>query len=116
VNSGLDNAIFQWEEGSRSLHAARNDPARQRQLTRAMSSIHAELRRRLGSSFSVAELADLYQAGTDWCLDIVLSMPYNSESPLDSATAIDAAFHLYMREASDFGGGRVLESGGTGEA
>ena len=74
-----------------------------------MREVHAELRRRIGSSFTVAELVAFYREGTDWCLDLVLSLRGHDDPQIDPAIATDAAFYLYMRGASDFAGGRVLE-------
>ncbi len=53
-----------------------------------------ELRKRLGSRFTVAELADLYASSPDF--------------GADAAWLVDAAFGRYAREASDFAGGRQL--------
>jgi hypothetical protein len=53
-----------------------------------------ELRKRLGSRFTVAELADLYASSPDL--------------GAEPAWLVDAAFGRYAREASDFAGGRQL--------
>ena len=60
----LENALFQWREGERRIAAA-PEPARA-DLDMAAEGVVEELRRRLGSSFVVEELANLYAAGTDW--------------------------------------------------
>ena len=108
VDAALENALFQWEEGFRRLESFGGDAAAQRHLRRAVTEIHAELRRGIGSSFTVSELADFYRRGTDWCLDLVLALRSPDDPQSDPAVATDAAFYLYMREASDFAGGRVL--------
>jgi hypothetical protein len=107
VNTAVETAIFQWEEGHQRVLEARPDAARQRLLRRATEAIHAELRRRLGSVFTVAELVDLYREGTDWCLELAFELS-GDDTPPDPSAATDAAFYLYMREASDFGGGKVV--------
>lgn len=99
----VDNAIFQWEEGERRLRQA-SEPARE-QLERAAEAVVDELRRRLGSTFTVAELADFYAAGSDWAADIA----ERRFAGTDTAAVVDAAFFRYMREAADFAGGRVRE-------
>jgi hypothetical protein len=53
-----------------------------------------ELRRRLGSTFTLEELADMYASSPDL--------------GADPAWLVDAAFGRYAREASDFAGGRHL--------
>ena len=57
-----------------------------------------ELRRRLGSSFSLAELIDLYGANTDWASDVARS----AGAGTDAAQVVDAAFGRYAREAVDY--------------
>ena len=61
-----------------------------------------ELRRRLGSAFEVAELAELYASDTDWAAEIARSRSAGSEA----AFVVDAAFNRYARRASDYAGGR----------
>jgi len=53
-----------------------------------------ELRKRLGSTFTLEELADLYGSSPDFSAD--------------PAWLVDAAFGRYAREASDYAGGRHL--------
>jgi hypothetical protein len=105
VDYTLENAVFQWEEGFRALERARAEPGLYRRLGRAVVAIEDELRKRLGSTFSIAELAAVYREGADWALEVALAAGPESATPLDSATVVDAAFYLYMREASDFAGG-----------
>ena len=62
-----------------------------------------ELRKRLGSSFEIGELVILYGEGTDWADAIAARAGAGSET----ATAVDAAFGRYSREAADFSGGRT---------
>lgn len=108
VDAGIENALFQWEEGNARLASFRGDASAQRLLRRAVNDVHAELRRRIGSAFSVAELVAFYREGTDWCLDIVFALQDEDGRHPDPTVATDAAFYLYMRGASDFAGGRVI--------
>ena len=103
----VENAVFQWEDGYRKLEAARSQPSVYRTLGRAVVAVQHELRKRLGSRFSVAELASLYREGIDWPLEIALAATPPESPAVDPAVAADAAFYLYMREASDFAGGRA---------
>jgi hypothetical protein len=100
----LENAFFQWREGERTL-ARTPEPARA-DLDRAADAVIEQLRRRLGSSFVVAELADLYAEGTDWAT----SVAWRHAAGGDATAVVDAAFNRYAREASDFAGGRARES------
>jgi hypothetical protein len=102
----LENALFQWEEGRRALQGI-DDPRRRRFADRVVDAIRDELRRRIGPTFSAAELADLYGEGTDWCQQVAIDVAPAIED--DAQLLADAAFWLYLRGASDFAGGRKLE-------
>lgn len=104
----VETAIFQWEQGARRLSGA--DPIDRPVLEGVTERIVRELRRRLGGRFTTAELADLYQLGTDWCLDLAVSVAPDRPVAWDQTTVADAAFARYVREAADFAGGRRTES------
>jgi hypothetical protein len=102
----VENALFQWEEGARSLEVLRKDPEALRRAERVIDAVRDELRRRIGPTFRVGELAELYAAGTDWCQAV--AMATDPEPPLDPQTLADAAFWSYLRGANDYSGGRQL--------
>jgi hypothetical protein len=104
----VENAVFQWEEGYRRLEQARSEPALHRALARAVAAVQTELHKRLGSKFSIAELAALYREETDWTLDLAMRVRPEEISRWDPSVAADAAFYLYMRQAADFAGGRAV--------
>ena len=101
----IENALFQWEEGEARIRDASGPEARE--LERATRLVVEELRRRLGGTFTLGELADLYGEGTDWVRDEVQRR--FREVPI--GIAVDAGFLRYARSASDYAGGRrqVLE-------
>jgi hypothetical protein len=101
----LENALFQWEDGYRSLQEI-SDPKRRRLSDRVVDAVRVELRRRIGPTFSATELAALYGAGTDWCLQVALDVAPSLDG--DAQSLADAAFWLYLRGATDFAGGRQL--------
>lgn len=101
----LENALFQWEEGRRTLQAI-EDPRQRRLADRVVDAIREELRRRIGPTFSAAELADLYGQGTDWAQQVAIDVAPAIESEAQSLA--DAAFWDYLRGATDFAGGRQL--------
>jgi hypothetical protein len=105
VGYPLANALFQWEEGYRELQAIA-DPRDRRLADRVVDTVREELRRRIGPTFSAAELADLYGRGTDWCLQVAIDVAPAAEG--DAQSLADAAFWLYLRGAIDFAGGRQL--------
>ena len=101
----LENALFQWEDGWRELQAI-SDPKARRLADRVVEAVREELRRRIGPTFTAAELADLYGCGTDWCLQVAIDVAPAAEG--DAQSLADAAFWLYLRGAGDFAGGRQL--------
>ena len=96
----IENALFQWEEGDRRLREARE--LERTDLERAAAVVLEELRRRLGSSFTIDELAAFYGAGVDWAAELA----QQRSTGADAAWVVDAAFFRYAREAADFAGGR----------
>jgi hypothetical protein len=89
MSYAVENALFQWREGEQRVRGSTG-------IDEVVRRVVDELRRRLGGSFTIAELAELYGSGTDW-----------AES-LASADVVDAAFGVYAREARDFAGGKVI--------
>jgi hypothetical protein len=106
VSYPFQNAYFQWEEGWRTLQGLPGERATRRQADRVVEAVRVELRRRIGPTFTAAELADLYGRGTDWCLQVALDAAPGLEA--DSQSLADAAFWLYLRGASDLARGAQL--------
>lgn len=104
----LENAIYQWEEGYRRLEELGDRPAVQARVMRAVEAVRDELRRRIGPTFTAAELADLYGRGTDWCLQVAASVAPEEAAGWDPQVIADAAFHLYLPSATDYAGGRPI--------
>jgi hypothetical protein len=105
MSYSLENALFQWEEGWRTLQAI-EDARERRQADRVVGAVQDELRRRIGPTFAAGELAELYGRGTDWCLQVARDVVPALAG--DSRSLADAAFWLYLRGATDFAGGRPL--------
>jgi hypothetical protein len=99
VSYGIQNALFQWEEGERRLREA--EAPRRAPLERAAHHVVDELRRRLGSRFSLEELSDLYAGAGDWASEVARRTLAGTES----TWIVDAAFARYAREAADYYGG-----------
>ena len=100
----FENAIYQWQQGERRLKGA---PDEQRVLLeRVIDALVAELRRRLGGRFSTAELVELYDGSSSWCQRIAMTVAPQAPWAWEAGVVIDAAFGRYVREASDYAGGR----------
>jgi hypothetical protein len=100
VSYPFQNAYFQWEEGWRVLQSLPAEHGTRRLAERVIDAIRKELRRRIGPTFSAAELAELYGSGTDWCGQVALDAAPDLAS--ESQSLADAAFWLYLRGATDF--------------
>jgi hypothetical protein len=103
----FETAIHQWRAGERRLDEA--PPAERPALERVVTRLVAELRRRLGGAFTVDELASLYDEGTGWTLEIASEVAPAAPWAWDQRVVADAAFARYVREATDFAGGRRIE-------
>jgi hypothetical protein len=102
---GFDELLVLWEAGERALTAT--DPPLSGALTTVRDAIIAELRRRLGGSFTTRELARFYlEAGTDWCFEVATRAAPSTPEAWDMQIVVGAAFARFARFASDFGGGR----------
>ena len=104
MSYAVENALYQWREGERRIAHA-SGPAKA-DLDDAADVVVEALRRRLGSSFLVNELADLYGRDTDWALDLAR----RNAAGTDAASVVDAAFARYVREAKDYAGGEPRET------
>ncbi|HEX4837420.1 MAG TPA: hypothetical protein VFV03_02705 [Solirubrobacteraceae bacterium] len=107
---GFDNAIHQWQQGERRLAQA---PAERGLLLQLITdTLVAELRRRLGGRFAAAELVELYEGDTSWCLQLAMDTAPQDPWAWDSRVVVDAAFARYLREAVDYAGGRLIPAEG----
>jgi hypothetical protein len=100
MSYAVENALFQWRDGERRLADASSERDRVR-LESAVDDLVDVLRRRLGSSFQVEELAELYGQGTDWAAEFASRRGTGVAAP----SVVDAAFARYVREASNYAGG-----------
>jgi hypothetical protein len=100
----FESTAYQWQQGERRLRDA--PPERRRLLERVVEGIVAELRRRLGGRFLAEELAELYEAGTGWCLQLAMTLAPEEPWAWEAGVVVDGAFARYLREAADYAGGR----------
>ena len=100
----FENALYQWEQGERRLRS--EPPERRPRAERVTEALVGELRRRLGGRFSAEELVALYLTGTSWCLPVAMKVAPNDPSAWEAGVVVDAAFFRYLREATDYAGGR----------
>jgi hypothetical protein len=93
----------EWEEGDRRLEAERGDRRRYATLVEQVELVKDELRRRVGQTFTVAELAAAYRDGERWARAAVEERAPSPGWPRDLALVLAAAFYAYQRGAVDYG-------------
>jgi hypothetical protein len=98
----VELARQQWEEGYRRLEDARPDRARYDRLQTQLEAVTGELRRRIGQTFTLDELATAYSAADDWAREAVERADEEPGAFHEVSTVGDAAFHLYARGATDY--------------
>lgn len=97
----LATARFAWEEGVRSLAETRSEPTR-----RLADAVSDELRRRVGTTFTMLQLVAAWEDASGWFLDLAQRVAPRHPEAWDASVALDAAFGRYARAATDAGRGR----------
>jgi hypothetical protein len=99
---GVALARHEWEEGHRKLEAARIDARRYGTLLAQVELIVDELRRRIGGTYSLAELSSAYRDADTWARQEVADRAPGPGWPRDLTLVLAAAFHVYQRGAADY--------------
>jgi hypothetical protein len=94
----VENARLQWEEGYRRLREHAADREVYLRLLAEVDVLLDELNRRVGQTFTLAELAVAYRDADRWLLEVLPPGP----GALQVGLVEDAAFHLYARGAVDY--------------
>lgn len=99
----VESARREWADGHRRLLEETAGDRRRRELLLAqVEALLEELRRRVGTTFTLAELADAYQGAERWSREVVAAQqPAGGWQPT-LALVEAAAFHLYSRGAVDY--------------
>ena len=92
-------ARSEWAEGGRRFdEAVKAD----RRLLDASDAVLDELRRRVGQTFTLGELAEAYGTAERWAYSAVADNGAFPGWPRLLTDVLDAAFHLYARGATDY--------------
>jgi hypothetical protein len=102
MRADVDSARRDWEDGYRRMAADAADSAVAERLHRQLDAITAELRKRIGATFTLAELADAYADSDRWVREAVEERAPVAGWPRTVSVVGDAAFHLYARGAVDY--------------
>jgi hypothetical protein len=98
----LDATRQEWEEGYRKLESASRDRQRYRALLAELELLLDELRRRIGQTFTLDELAEAYAGADRWVQETLAEHETAPGWPTRLTTVQDAAFHAYSRGAVDY--------------
>ena len=102
MSTAVASARLEWEEGNRRFEEAVRDPAARDRLYAQVEVVSEELRKRLGSIFTLEELAHAYLSAEHWARQAVAERAPTPGWPRTAALAEDAAFHAYARGALDY--------------
>jgi hypothetical protein len=98
----LQQTRVEWEHGYRRFQSDVRETPRGEALLAELDAVTAELRRRVGQTFTLAELADAYATSDAWTREAVEEIVPSAGWPRRLAAVTDAAFHLYSRGAVDY--------------
>jgi hypothetical protein len=98
-----DHVQHEWEESSRRLDAFAAEPDRYAALLDQLELVTAELRKRVGQTYTLAELSGAYGDAERWASAVLAEHDDVADWwPQTLATVLGAAFHTYARGASDY--------------
>jgi hypothetical protein len=102
VSGTLEIARAEWEDGYRRLEDQRSDPVAYRRLLAQVDVLIEELRRRVGATYTLEQLADAYRDAERWSRGAVEERAPGPGWPRTLSLVESAAFHLYQRGAKDY--------------
>jgi hypothetical protein len=98
----LDTVRQEWEDGYRRFEQALDDRAARERLLAQLDVVTDELRKRIGQTFTLDDLARAYAGADRWVRDVVEERAAAPGWPRTLSLVQDAAFHLYQRGAVDY--------------
>jgi hypothetical protein len=98
----LDVVRSEWEDGYRRFQDLSRDRLVADRLGLQLEVVTDELRKRIGQTFTLDQLAGVYQNADDWARAAVSERAATPGWPRTLAIVLDAAFHLYQRGAVDY--------------
>lgn len=100
--SQVEVARQEWEEGSRRLEAAHEDGRRYGQLVELLELVLDELRKRIGQTYTLAELTAVYAESERWAREVLEERAAAPSWTRDFTVVVAAAFDAYQRGAIDY--------------
>ena len=98
----LENARQQWQAAQRRLEQLRPEPPLYHRLVDQVEAMTSELRRRIGRTYTLAELVRAYYGAEAWNLEVLERVDPAPGWERNAALVTDAAFAVYARGAADY--------------
>ncbi len=98
----LDVVRSEWEDGYRRYQDLARDRVAADRLSRQLEVVTDELRKRIGQTFTLDQLAAAYERSDEWARGAVSERAPTPGWPRTLAIVQDTAFHLYQRGAVDY--------------
>lgn len=101
VSADLESTRLEWETAYRDFTEVSQDATLEERVRMQLDAVTTELRRRVGGTYTVRELADEYTRADAWARE-VLAVQATPGWPRTLSVVEGAAFHLYARGAVDY--------------
>ena len=98
----VETARREWEDEFRRYQAALRDPVQAERLSVQVRLLREELAKRVGTTFTIAQLAAAYRDADAWARHAVADRAAVPGWPRTLSLVEGAAFHLYARGALDY--------------
>ena len=98
----LEVVRSEWEDGYRRFQNLSRDSVAADRLSLQLEVVTDELRKQIGQTFTLEDLANKYQAADVWVRTAVSERAATPGWPRTLAIVQDTAFHLYQRGAVDY--------------
>ena len=98
----LETVRQEWEGGNRRFEQALEDATVRERLLTQLELVTDELRKRIGQTFTLDDLAREYVPADRWVRDAVEEHAATPGWARTLSIVQDAAFHLYQRGAVDY--------------
>jgi hypothetical protein len=92
----------EWEDGHRRFEALAHDSVAGPRLLAQLEVVTDELRKRVGQTFTLDELAAAYRTADRWALEAISERAPTPGWSHTVSVVQDEAFHQYQRGAVDY--------------
>ena len=101
MSADLESTRLEWETAYRDFTEVSRDATLEERVRMQLDAVTTELRRRVGGTYTVRELADEYTRADAWARE-ALAVQATPGWARTLAVVEGAAFHLYARGAVDY--------------